>query len=281
MSRPATAAGSVREALSAAVDSLSAAGVKSARLDAELMLSQATGRARERLAAAPEDDVSAGEARAFGEMVRRRARREPLAYILGRKGFRGIELAVDRRVLIPRPETELLVEIALKLRERTVLDVGTGSGAVALAIADELPEAEVVACDTSERALDVARANASRLGLADRVRFEHAAIPEGQGFGLVLANLPYVAEGEWDWLEPESTDYEPREALVAGPDGLEAIRGLTDAIGSGRLFCAAVALEVGAGRADDVAELVRGAGFDEIELRPDLAGIERVVTGRR
>jgi release factor glutamine methyltransferase len=280
VSEAATAA-PVREALAAANDALKAAGVESARLDAELMLAQATGRDRARLASDPEAGVSSGEARAFGEMVRRRARREPLAYILGRKGFREIELAVDRRVLIPRPETELLVEIALELRERTVLDVGTGSGAVALAVADELPEAEVVACDTSERALDVARGNASRLGLADRVRFEHTAIPEGEGFGLVLANLPYVTEGELDWLPPESTDYEPREALVAGPEGLEAIRGLTDAIRAGRIFCGAVAVEVGGGQADDVAELVRRSGFDEVEARPDLAGIDRVVVGRR
>ena len=132
--------------------------------------------------------------------MRRRLRREPLAYIVGTKGFRRIELAVDRRVLVPRPETELLVEVALERRPGRVLDVGTGSGAIALAVADELPEAEVVATDTSPGALEVARANAARLGLADRVRFEAGTVPEGESFDLVLANLPYVAEADWAGL---------------------------------------------------------------------------------
>ena len=158
-------------------------------------------------------------------MVRRRLRREPVAYILGRKGFRSIELAVDRRVLIPRPETELLVELALELRPRRVLDMGTGSGAIALAIADELPSCEVIATDTSAAALDVARANAERLGLADRVEFVEAMLPpDAGGLDLIVANLPYVAESEWGGLEPEVTQWEPREALLAGPDGLDVIR---------------------------------------------------------
>lgn len=211
-------------------------------------------------------------------MVRRRLRREPVAYILGRKGFRHIELAVDRRVLIPRPETEMLVELALELRPGTVLDVGTGSGAIALAIADELPECEVVATDTSTDALRVARANAERLGLSERVRFEEGSIPEGERFDLTLANLPYIAEPDWSSLQPEVTQWEPREALLAGPDGLDAIRAFLAQLDHST---PALALEVGEGQADTVAELLGEAGFGEIKTRPDLAGIERIVWGRR
>ena len=176
-------------------------------------------------------DVTPAGGRLFGEMVRRRLRREPVAYILGRKGFRHIELAVDRRVLIPRPETELLVELALEVGPRRLLDVGTGSGAIALAVADELEDCEVTATDTSAGALALARANAERLGLAERVRFLEGTIPEagtgadgsGPAFDLILANLPYVAERDWPSLQPEVTQWEPREALLAGPDGLDAI----------------------------------------------------------
>ena len=153
-----------------------------------------------RLVADPGAEVPAAAARLFGEMVRRRLRREPVAYIVGHKGFRHLELAVDRRVLIPRPETELLVEVALERCPARVLDVGTGSGAIALAVADELATCEVTATDTSPRALEVARANAERLGLARRVRFVEGTVPAGEEFDLVLANLPYVAER--DWPEP-------------------------------------------------------------------------------
>ena len=164
------AASSAGEALEAAADAIAAAGSESPRLDAELLLAEATGWDRARLAAEPEAELPSGASRAFAAMVRRRVRREPVAYILGRKGFRRIELKVDRRVLIPRPETELLVELALALDARRVLDVGTGSGAIALAIADELPRAQVDATDPSAAAIQVARANIERLGLGDRVR---------------------------------------------------------------------------------------------------------------
>jgi release factor glutamine methyltransferase len=286
----AVTAGSVRDALGGAVEGLAAAGVESPRLDAELLLCEATGRERSRLAAEPDAGVPASAARRFGEMVRRRLRREPVAYILGRKGFRGIELAVDRRVLIPRPETELLVELALERAPRRVLDVGTGSGAIALAIAEELPGCEVVATDTSAAALEVARGNAERLGLADRVRFPPGSWPEEEegGFDLVVANLPYVAERDWPSLQPEITEWEPREALLAGPDGLDAIRALlatarcrsSNRIAEGTATpTRAIGLEVGGGQAPAVAELVRAAGFGSVEMRRDLAGIERVVVG--
>jgi len=275
----AATAGSIRDALAGAADALAAMGVATPRLDAELLLVEATGWDRARLAAEPEAGVAPDAGRRFGEMVRRRLRREPVAYILGRKGFRSIELAVDRRVLIPRPETELLVELALELGPRRLLDVGTGSGAIALAIADELPGCEAIATDTSTAALEVARANAKRLGLAGRIELIEAMLPADPGeLDLIVANLPYVAEREWRTLEPELTEWEPREALLAGPDGLDVLRA---AIPAAAAVAPALALEVGAGQAAAVSELLFEAGFATVETRADLAGIARVVWGRR
>jgi release factor glutamine methyltransferase len=231
-------------------------------------------------------EVPASAAREFGEMVRRRLRREPVAYILGRKGFRNLALAVDRRVLVPRPETELLVELALELHPARVLDVGTGSGAIALAVADELPGAEVTATDTSPGALEVARGNAERLGLSERVRFVEGTLPDDErAWDLLLANLPYVAERDWPSLQPEVTKYEPREALLAGPDGLDAYRAVIPECAPllsryAEQMRGALAVEVGEGQAEAVAELMGQAGLDEVETRRDLAGIERVVIGR-
>lgn len=272
-------AGSVGEALMSSAAALDAAAVETPRLDAELLLAAATGFGRAVLVASPERGVDAQAARAFGSMVRRRIQREPVAYILGRKGFRRIELTVDRRVLIPRPETELLVELALELRPRSVLDVGTGSGAIALAVADELPEAAVTATDVSLDALAVAEANRARLGLVDRVELAHGSIPPGADFDLVLANLPYVTEAEWEVLVPEITRHEPRGALVSGPTGLEVIEALLGSISVGELETRAIGLEVGAGQAATVAELLRRAGFERQRTICDLAGIERVVVG--
>ena len=284
--------------LNAASDALRAAGIEDPRLDAEVLLAEATGFDRSTFMSEPDAEVSPAAGRRFGEMVRRRLRREPVAYILGRKGFRHLEPAVDRRVLIPRPETELLVELALELRPRRALDVGTGSGAIALSLADELPGCEVIATDTSPRALEVARANAERLALSDRVRFFEGTLPplgtslptgglqaRPFGFDLVLANLPYVAERDWPSLQPEVTEWEPREALLAGPDGLDAYRTFIPecgrALASYRcLTSTTLAVEVGEGQAPAVAELFGEAGFGAIETRRDLAGIERVVLGQ-
>jgi release factor glutamine methyltransferase len=287
-------ASGVGEALSAATDALRAKGIEDPRLDAEVMLASASGRERAALIADSRATVEPAAARRFGEMVRRRLRREPVAYIVGAKGFRHLDLAVDRRVLVPRPETELLVEVALERRPARVLDVGTGSGAIGLAVAAELPDCEVVATDTSAGALTVARGNAVQLGLADRVEFVEGTIPAGRSFDLVLANLPYVAERDWASLQPEVTKWEPREALLAGPDGLGAYRalfaeltvrgkeptsGLTANGGEGGFE--AIAVELGEGQAPAVAELMRDAGYAETEVRPDLAGIDRVVVGTR
>jgi release factor glutamine methyltransferase len=272
-------AGTVREALGGAVDALAAVGIDTPRLDAEVLLCAATGWERAWLAAEPEAGIPPAAGRQFGEMVRRRLRREPVAYILGRKGFRRIELEVDRRALIPRPETELLVELALELRPRHVLDIGTGSGAIALAIADELPECEVTATDMSAAALELARANRERLGLTARVRLVEGTLSAASDrFDLVVANLPYVSESEWGGLEPEVTSWEPRDALLAGVEGLDVLRVTIPAVAR---IAPVLALEVGAGQAEAVAGLLTAAGFQALETRRDLAGIERVVVGRR
>ena len=274
-------ASTVGDALGAALDALRAAGVDSPRLDAELLLEHASGRDRAWLAAHPEAELDSVAGRAFAELVRRRLRREPVAYILGRKAFRRLELRVDRRVLIPRPETEHLVEAVLELEPLAICDVGTGSGAIALALADELPNAQVVATDLYPEALEVAQENARCLGLEERVRFEQGSLPHTGSFDVVVANLPYVSAREWLELSPEVRGYEPRGALVPGPTGLEAIEALLGelAVGAGAR-AAAVALEVGEGQAEVVAELVRRAGYERVERRRDLAGIERVVIGR-
>ena len=228
-----------------------------------------------------------GASRKFAEMVRRRLRREPVAYIIGRRGFRRIELLVDRRVLIPRPETELLVDMALELEPRSVLDVGTGSGAIALAVADELPGARVIAIDTAFDAVRVAQSNTERLGLADRVDVVLRGVdslagaePDERPFDLLLANLPYVREDDWDGLQPEIREYEPRAALVAGATGLEVIVTLLEELTTLAKRPIAVALEVGDGQAVEVSELVGAAGYEKVEIRPDLGGIDRVVLGR-
>ena len=212
-------------------------------------------------------------AQRFEALLRRREAREPVAYILGRKEFRRITLSVDPRVLIPRPETELLVEVGLTLPTGArVLDVGTGSGAIALALKDERPDLSVVGVDASTDALAVARDNATRLGID--VDFVVGDLLEGVDgpFDAVLANLPYVPE-EVD-LAPEISSYEPHQALFSGPDGLDAIRRVLTMVQGVPL----IALEVGLPEA--VGWLLEGAGFHSVEVLRDLAGHERVVVGR-
>jgi release factor glutamine methyltransferase len=252
------------------VAALTAAGCSTPRLDAEVLIADALGADRAVIHSSPDLAITGGQARVIGERVRRRVSREPVAYILGRRGFRRIELLVDSRVLIPRPETELLVEVALSLPAGArVHDVGTGSGAVALAVMDERPDLVVTASDASRAAAEVARANAARLGLALGIAVE-AGLPAGD-FDLVVANLPYVREDEWNGLAPEIRGYEPRDALVSGEDGLDAIRALVAGARTGTRL----ALEHAPGQAAGVRALLRDS-----ETREDLAGRERVTVGR-
>jgi release factor glutamine methyltransferase len=273
---------SIDDALAGAITAIGAAGCDTPRLDAELLLADVLGVSRERLLLDRELRVAGGAVRRFQDAVRRRAvLREPVAYILGRRDFRQITLAVDRRALVPRPESELLVELALELpRGACVLDVGTGSGALALALKQERPDLAVSGSDLSEEALALARFNAHELALD--VAFVHADLLEGvpDEFDAVIANLPYVAEREKAALAPEITRHEPPAALFSGPDGLAAIAALVAQLPARRRI-ASVALELGAGQSAAVAALLRRSGFEDIACMKDLAGIERVVRGGR
>jgi release factor glutamine methyltransferase len=272
-----TARTTVGDALDSAMIALRAVGCETPRLDAEVLLADVLGADRAALIADPGRELEPGEARRFQEAARRRREREPVAYIIGRRGFRTIELAVDPRVLVPRPETEHVVEAALALpRGARVVDVGTGSGAIALALKAERPDLDVLATDSDAAALDLARGNALRLGLD--VTFVQGDLLAGlEPVHAVLSNPPYVADGAR--LMPEIARWEPPGALFAGPDGLAVVRRLVPAArdAGARLL----ALEVGAGQAGAVAALVRAAGFAAVEAVRDLAGIERVVVGRR
>jgi release factor glutamine methyltransferase len=270
-----------RDALDGAVTALAAAGCQTPRLDAELLLAHALGVTRERLLI-DDLEVSGPAVRVFQDFVRRRSvEREPVAYILGRRHFRRLELAVDPRALIPRPETELLVEAGLGLpRGARVLDVGTGSGAVALALADERPDLSVAGSDRSAEALDLARMNGARLGLD--VRWLQADLLDGvpDELDAVLSNPPYVGEDERALLAPEILRHEPASALFAGEDGLDVVRRLVAQAGE-RERLQLLAIEIGQAQAGAVGGWMREAGFAVVRAERDLAGIERVLIGER
>lgn len=266
------------------------AGLPNARLEAERMLAHALGLNRLDLYLQFERPVREAELERFREMVRRRLRREPLQYILGEAAFRELVLKVDRRVLIPRPETEVLVGEVLKHRAGRpggrALDVGTGSGAIALSLAHEGTFEQVVATDASPAALEVARANAARLGLEGRVEFRlgetWAAVGPEERFDVVASNPPYVAEGDRATLMPEIREWEPAVALYAGPHGLavleQLVAGGADRLNPGGLL----ALEVGIDQAETVAGQARThGGYGEVRIVADLTGRPRIVLAIR
>jgi release factor glutamine methyltransferase len=268
------------EALAAATARLAAAGVETPRVDAELLVAHVLGTTRSEVARDRARELTAAEVDELETLVARRERREPLAYVLGEWGFRRLTLAVDPRVLVPRPETEVVVERCLErldgLSEPRVLDVGTGSGAIALAIADEHPGAQVVGIDVSEEALTVARANAERSGL--EVSFERGDLFERLPAGawhLVVSNPPYVRAEGVDSLQEEVRDWEPRVALVA--------EGATDAIAARAREVlvpgGVLVLEVAEGDAERVATLLDELRYEDIRTTPDLTGRDRVVDG--
>jgi release factor glutamine methyltransferase len=262
---------SVRDALDGAQTAIAASGSPTARLDAELLLAHVLGVDRARLLI--DDLVVEGPAvHRYQDLVRRRSvGREPVAYLVGTRGFRHIDLAVDARVLIPRPETEHAVEAVVELAPygACVVDVGTGSGAIALALADERPDLDVTGSDIAPGALAVARANGERLGL-DVDWIEADGVPEGR-WDVVVSNPPYIADGD-PRVEPGVAAHEPHEALYAGADGLDVLRRLI-----ARPLAPLLVLEVGEGQAQEVARMAKEAGYARVAARGDLAGIERIV----
>ena len=289
----------VGEAVREAAARLRVSGSRSPRLDAELLLAAALGVERTGLLRAPERELTADEARRLEGYVARREAHEPVAYIRGRRAFRTLELEVSPAVLIPRPETETLVDVALEVLaavpvradgaaeyEPRVLDVGSGSGCIALALAAEDPFVRVTAVDVDEAAADVARRNAARLGLGGRVEVLVSDLLAGLApdawFDLVVSNPPYVPAGEYEALEINVRGYEPRLALHGGTDGLDVYRRLLPQAACALLPGGTLAVEVGAGESEAVAELFAATGmYEPARVRADLAGIPRVVWARR
>lgn len=269
-----------REMIDAGEARLRGAGIDTPRLDAELLLADAVGATRSEVVAGLVDP--AGARRTYDAWLTRRAKREPLAYITGRQGFRRIDLCVDRRVLIPRPETELLVAVVKVDRPCGILDIATGSGAVALALADELPDATITAADISPGALEVASVNAGVIGASKRVTFilsDLLGAIDGV-FDAITANLPYVVAADIDGLQPEVSVFEPRLALDGGEDGLDLVRRLAEGAPAHLKPGGMLALEIGEGQAIETESILQTAGFVKTERHVDLNGIERVVTGR-
>jgi release factor glutamine methyltransferase len=272
----------IGEAVRRATEYLAGKGVESPRLDAEHLLGKALGLSRVELYLHHDRPLSEEERAAYRDLVRRRGQREPLAYVLGEWDFRRLTLAVDRRALVPRPETEVVVERALQLLngkpEPDVLDVGTGTGAIALSIKDERPAARVTAMDLSLEALQLAEENARRSGLD--VRFVEEDLDNGFGddaYDLVVSNPPYIEPEEIGSLQPEVRDWEPRIALVGTTQtrvvAQHALRALRP---HGYLV-----VEVADERAGDAAAMLEELGYEDVRTSPDLTGMERVVEGRR
>jgi release factor glutamine methyltransferase len=272
------------EALASATARLAEAGIESARLESELLLARACDDcARALLYAELDRELTPEQEAAFEANVARRVRREPLAYILGEWGFRRLTLKTDRRALIPRPETEVVVERALEhIRgepDPEVLDVGTGTGAIALAIADEHAGARVTAIDASAEALALAQENRELTGIDGRVELVEHDLTEGLGesqFDLVVSNPPYVEPEELETLQPEVREWEPRIALVASGATEAVARAATEALRPGGWLV----LETAAGAGERIRNLLQELGYERVTITPDLAGRDRVVEGR-
>jgi release factor glutamine methyltransferase len=281
----------VSKLISWAADYLGKRSVSAPRLCGELLLAKVLGCTRLELYLRFDQPLTPEELAAFKQLILRRREHEPVAYILGEREFWGLDIACGPGALVPRPESEHLVEEALarlaEVEAPRILDLCTGSGAVALALASELPQAEVVACDISDEALTWARTNAQNLGLEERVSFKQGDLWEpvaaaGGFFDLITANPPYVAEHEWDDLPAEVRNYEPRQALHGGQDGLEVTKAIIAGAGAHLRPLGWLLVELGAGQAPAASRLAQAAGaFAEITLVKDLAGIERVSVCQR
>lgn len=262
-------------------------GIPNSRLDAELLLSHVLKKKRIELYLDFEKVVSENDLAAFKGLIQRRSKREPLQYIVGVQDFYGVPINVTPAVLIPRPETELLVERIIKLATShqppvTILDLCTGSACIIAALANELPNARFVGTDISPAALDVARQNIDKW--KDRVELLHGNIFEpvcSRQFDIITSNPPYVSEGEFATLQPEVRDFEPKEALVSGKDGLEIIREIINNAHSFLKPGGLLVMEMGDGQADAVRRIITDSGhYNEVKVIKDYGGIERIVTAR-
>ena len=278
----------LKQVVDSAYELFVANDVPSPRLNAELLLMFVLGQERAYLYAHPERELTAEEQDRYDEVIRERARGCPTQYITGHQEFWGLDLLVSPAVLIPRPETEHLVETVLELVKQRepeeklrLIDVGTGSGCIALALASELTQAEIHACDLSDEALEMARANAARLGLENRIAFRKSDLLSayaGETFDFVVSNPPYVGESEADKVQRQVREFEPKVAVFSGQEGMDIYRRLIPqakvALKRGGWFAA----EIGFSAESKVRELM--AGWDEVQVTPDLQGIPRVIAAR-
>jgi release factor glutamine methyltransferase len=285
------------EFLQRTADFLTGKGIDGARLDAELLLAEVLGMSRTQLYTNFDQPLGPTEVDRYRELVRRRAAREPVAYITGHREFWSLDFRVDRRVLVPRPETELLVELAVDaLKKRAaqqasmepdtalrLADIGTGSGAIAVAAAREMAGLRVVATDRSEAALEIAPDNAERHGVASRVEFRVGDGCDALGadlFDVIVSNPPYILSEEMKTLPPEVKDWEPRWALEAGDDGMSVTGPLVDAAFDRLVAGGTLLVEVGT-QVTRVRDAFERRGYERVGVRRDLAGIDRVVIGRK
>jgi release factor glutamine methyltransferase len=280
----------VQQTLAAAQTRLSAAGIPDGALEAQVLACHVTGWDRARLLASLRDPFPAGAVQSMNTLLLRRASREPLAYITGHREFFGIDLLVDNRVLVPRQETECLVERVLAIvtehsaeRPLEIADVGTGSGAVAISLAKSLPRATVYGTDISAGALDIAAENARRTGVENRTVFRLGNLlePVTEPLDIVVANLPYIPEAAWERLQPEIRLFEPRAALLSGAFGLDAVRALLEQVRSRPSKPQWLVLELGDGQAEAVSVMAQGlVDAVETQVYKDLAGLERGIAIR-
>lgn len=291
---------SITEALNASVQSLTAAGSTDARRDSEVLLAHLLGVDLAYLFAHPERRISTEMAKQLENWVARRAQHEPTAYITGTREFWSLEITVNADVLIPRPDTERLVEVCLDTlsdstldstlgptdngRALLIADIGTGSGAIVAALASELTRARFVGTDISQPALRVAESNLKRLGLLDRIELRlgdlYSALNKGELLDAIVSNPPYISERDLAHVMPDVRDFEPATALAGGTDGLAVVSRLVSGASSHLKAGAPLILEIGADQGGAVRDLLRGAGFEAVAIHPDLAGLNRVAFGR-
>jgi release factor glutamine methyltransferase len=282
----------IAETIAAAAERLAAQGIENSRLDAEVLLGPVLGRDRAWLVAHYPDSLDDGSSRSYEGAIRRRAAREPLQYITGKQEFWGLPFAVTPSVLIPRPETELIVEETLRRASDKaaplIVDLCTGSGCIAVSLAKELPGARVFATDRSSAALEVARENARQNGVGGRIRFLHGDLFDAIGeldisgqIDVIASNPPYVRDGERRGLQPEVRDFEPELALFAGPEGTEIEERIISGAARYLRTGGSLIMEMGIGQADALSKIIAENGnYHAPEVLKDLAGIERVIVAQ-